>query len=757
MKEVLRAFALLACVSILGGRVAYAQSVLHGTVLEDDDEGAAVPLVGANVYWLGTSTGTVTGTDGSFHVPLLAPGSRLIVSAVGFAPDTLAPAGAGPLRVVLRAEARQVGDVEVIGERSSTTLEYMNPAGVHTMNEKELFKAACCNLSESFETNPSIDVAFTDAITGTRQIEMLGLAGTYSQITVESMPAIRGLTSNVGLTYIPGTWISSIQVSKGVGSVANGYESITGQINVELRKPAAENESRFFLNMYGNEDLRLETNLHYRERLGNDWSTMTMLHVGSQRRAMDGNDDRFLDLPLSRSINALQRFAYAVPGGFEGQFTVQYAGDTKEGGTLHGVTMSREALAADPGEYGFRTSSRQWRLTGKTGHVYSADAHRSLGVQYAFADYRQEAYFGARDYNGSERTGYLNVLYETDLGTPDHHLRLGAAFLYDRFAETFAAEDHRRIERVPGVFGEYTFTSGEAFTAVAGLRADKHNLFGAFVTPRLHLRYAPSEDWVLRAVAGRGERSANVFAENMAYLASARAFSVPAAAGEYPFDPEVAWNAGFNVTRYFTWHGREGTIVADFYRTDFERQVVVDVDQSPQAVVFRNLDGRSFSNSIQLELNLQPIENLDTRLAYRFLDVQQTTGGALRQRPLVARHRAFLNLGYTARREGPDDPEMLYDLTLQWFGPKRMPSTAANPEQIRVRDTSPAFMLVNAQITRSFTTLLDLYLGVENLLGFRQDDPILDPGHPGGRYFDGSLVWGPVSGRMAYLGLRLRM
>lgn len=743
----------LALLSAVGA--AHAQTTLRGSVIERTDDGSDAPIVGANIYWAGTGVGTASGSDGTFTLPLQPDRFRLVVSAVGYAADTLTISGSGFVRVRLTPAPRQLGDVEVVGERAATVLDYLNPVSTEVMTEKELFKAACCNLSESFETNASIDVAFTDAVTGTRQIEMLGLAGTYSQITLENLPAIRGLTSNAGLTYIPGTWIDNIQVSKGVGSVANGYESITGQINVELRKPADDAESRLFVNMFGSNDLRLETNVHYRERLGEEWSTMSLLHFGSQRRAMDANGDRFLDMPLSTTVNAMQRFMVSTPSGLEGQFGVQFVSDEKEGGTLRGVAMSRPELEADPGEYGFRNAGRQWRLAGKTGYVFTPGEAGSIGLQYAYADYRQDAYFGRREYAGTERTGYLNLLGETGFGSAEHLLRAGISFLYDDFDERFGGTTYRRTERVPGAFGEYTLTDGEEFSLVAGLRLDRHNLFGTFLTPRLHVRYALSEDWVLRGAAGRGQRSANVFAENMSSLASAREFDLPS--GGYPFDPEVAWSFGVNLTRYFTWGGREGTIVADFYRTVFDRQVVVDLDRSPQSAVFRNLAGESFSNSIQLELNVQPLERFDARLAYRFLDVRQTTGGALRQRPFVARHRALLNLAYATEVQGPDDPRMAYDLTVQWFGPKRLPLTDGNPEEFRLRASSPPFALVNAQVTRSFSPGLDLYLGVENLLDFRQADPILDPARPGGTYFDGSYVWGPVAGRMGYLGVRWRI
>ncbi|MGA9115148.1 MAG: TonB-dependent receptor [Bacteroidota bacterium] len=744
--------AALALVLLLGSSRLHAQSTLTGTVLERGGEGEETPVAGANVFRPGTGIGTVTGPRGEFEIPFSGERGVLVVRAVGYAPDTVEVRGAGPVRVFLRAVVPQVGEVEVTGERSSTFIDYLDPAGVQVMTERELSKAACCNLSESFETNPSVDVSFTDAVTGTRQIEMLGLAGTYAQITIENMPAVRGLASHTGLTALPGSWIESIQVSKGVGSAANGYESITGQINVELRKPESPGERPVLLNMFADQDLRLESNLIFPVALGEDWSSMSMLHLGTRRKAADGNGDRFLDMPLARTAHVLQRFHFQGSGGLEGQWGVQFSEEEKQGGTLSGVAMDRGELARNPREYGFRSRSSQLRITGKTGLVYAPEEETSVGLQWSLADYRHTAFFGPRDFEGRERTAYLNLLWDGRLG--DSRLRFGAGFLLDEVKEEFGGASLGRTDRVPGLFAEGTVHPSEELTVVAGLRVDRHSMFGVFLTPRLHLRYAPGPDWVVRAVAGRGLRAANVFSENIPALAGSREFRLPSREG-YPFDAEAAWNAGLGLTRYLTLAGREAVLSVDFYRTSFESQVVVDLDRSPREIVFGNLAGMSFSNSLQAELTVSPAEGLELRSAYRFLDVRQSVTGGLRERPFTARHRAFLNAAW-ATQSAPGESRMLYDLTLQWFGRKRLPDTGLNPEHLRVSAFSPDFLLVNAQLTRELPAGLDLYLGVENLLGFRQADPILDADLPGGPYFDSSFVWGPVSGRMLYAGLRWR-
>jgi len=732
---------------------------LTGVVLEKTDDGMFHPIIGANVYWLGTPNGTVTDTSGVFRLPLNSTSSLLVVSYIGYVSDTVKINDQSKVNIILKSDANKVAEVEIVGERQSTFVNYLSPQKTLVMTEKELFKAACCNLSESFETNPSIDVSFTDAITGTKQIEMLGLSGTYTQITLENLPAIRGLTSSVGLSYIPGTWIENIQVSKGVGSVANGYESITGQINVELRKPQKEDEKQFFFNVFGNQEQRMEANLNVRTPINEDLSSMTMLHASTQRQIIDGNGDNFLDMPLYKTINAIQRFHFSNHIGWEGQFGIQFVDDEKQGGTKHGYNLDKSLLALRPAEYAFTMNGDQLRVWGKTGYVFPQKQYQSVGLQWSLTRNRQNSFFNSHEYAANEEAGYVNVIYQSIFDNTMHKFRTGLSFLYDNYDETFKHIRYQRTEQVPGAFFEYTYTPGDEFSMIAGVRADNHNLFGTFFTPRLHLRYTPQEDWVFRAVAGRGQRTTNIFAENMAYFASARHVAVLPSNTKslYGLDPEIASNFGLNVTHYFMWDYREATIAVDFYRTEFDKQVVVDLDANAQQVHFYNLRGESYSNSVQVELNIQPIEKLDTRVAYRFYDVRQTINGTLRERPFVAQHRAFINFGYATEREEEDDVQMLYDLTLQWFGKKRLPDTETNPAGLQSRSSSPNFILVNTQITRSFFAGLDVYLGIENLLNFRQSNPILDAANPNGSYFDSSLIWGPIYGRTAYVGLRWRI
>ncbi len=726
-----------------------AQEVLRGVVLARETDATEAPVAGASVYWMGTTRGTSTDAAGAFSLPFADGSHFLVIRHAAYSADTLEVRHPQPIKVYLTLLAREVEGVQVVGERSGIVIDYLSAESVQRVTQKELAKAACCNLSESFETNPSVDVSFTDAITGTRQIEMLGLSGIYTQTTLENLPYIRGLTANVGLTFIPGSWIKSINVSKGIGSVANGFESITGQIDVDLRKPEDAEEKRFYVNLYGNAEQRFEGNVNIRQALGEQWSSMTLLHASSQQHTIDRNADRFLDMPIFTTLNAIQRWSYFDQDGWEGQFMVQFVKENREGGTHE--SPGSHSLSSFP----FGTKTQYLRLNGKFGHVFEGRPYQSYGFQWSLGRYQNSAFYGPRSYEGIGETAYMNFLYQSIFESTIHTFRTGASMLIDRFDERFERSPYTRTERVPGVFFEYTYAPVDQVTVVTGIRADYHNAFGTMISPRLHVRYSPSEDWVLRGVAGRGYRTANIFAENATVFASSRLMSIETANGfGYGLDQEVAWNVGANLTHYFLVDYREATVSLSLYRTMFETQTVADLDTYPREVRFVSITNGSYANSAQLELSMEPFDHLETRIAYRYLDVRQRLGGVWLQRALNAQHRALLTVSYATERESEEEVQMTYDLTVQWFGPKRIPSTQSNPEGLRARSSSPSFATLNLQVTRSLFAGLDLYIGGENLFDFRQDNPILDVANPTSSFFDAALIWGPLGGRMVYAGLR---
>lgn len=730
----------------------YAQDMLRGTVKEKDEKGNLKPLIGANIIWQSTTIGTTTDKDGAFELVFTKESNLLIVSFIGYKTEKLAITEQREIEVILESESKELTDVEVVGNQNSSFQDYKGIENTTVITKKELQKAACCTLAESFETNPSIDVSFTDAITGIRQIEMLGLSGNYTQTTMEALPYIRGLMSNVGLTFVPGTWINAINVSKGIGSVSNGFESITGQIDIDMQKPFNDEEQKpGFLNLYGDNEERFEGNLNYRLEVNENLSSMTLLHASSREHGKDINSDLFMDMPNFKSFNLMQRWQYLSYEGFESQLGFQIVSDKKEGGTVNHDSNHGPI-------YKFSSTNKLFNIYGKTGYVFPDNEHQSFGLQWSYNSYSNTSSFGQKEYNGKEKNLYLNFIYQSDFWGESHKFRTGVSFIYDEFIESFIANRYDRIERIPGAFFEYTYKPNEELSVVTGLRADNHNQFGLFFTPRIHIRYSPDPDWVLRAAAGRGYRSSNIFVEYASSFASSRSINILRSNNfGYGLNQESAWNYGLNLTYYFLYDYRDASLSFDLYRTNFDNVIIADIDTDPRRITFNSVKDGSNSTSFQTELNIEPMLFLNVRLAYRFIEARQLVNGTWMDKPFSAKHRALLNIGFSTQKETMDDSQMLYDLTVQWFGTKRIPSTKLNPYGLQVRENSPEFLLVNAQITRSFNSLFDFYIGVENLFDFRQNDPIIDPGNPNGQYFDASLIWGPVSGRMIYSGLRYKM
>ena len=572
---------------------------------------------------------------------------------------------------------------------------------------------------------------------------MLGLAGPYVQITRENLPDVRGLAAIYGLVYLPGPWVESIQLAKGPGSVVNGYEGITGQINVELKKP--EEGERFYFNVYGNESSRWEANANARFEVGKNWHTGLLVHGNWQPGQNDRNGDGFLDMPTGTEWTAVNRWKYQNENGWNGQFGFKATNFDKTSGQL--------VINDAPGQFApWDARIRTRRLEGwaKAGRVFPTRPEASIGLQLSAMSHDQNASFGGTRYDADQQSFYANLIYREVLGNSAHRLNTGLSLQLDTYDEWLDERSFDRNETVPGAFVEYTFQPNDNFTAVAGLRGDHHKQFGFFLTPRLHLRYALSERSVLRMSAGQGRRTASIIAENLGMLASSRSFILENKSNNNPYglDQEVAWNVGINLRQTFILEDRELILTLDGYHTRFEQQVLADYDQSPREVRFYNLEGRSYSNTLQGQIDYALLRNLDLRIAYRFNDVRTDYQQGRLERPFVARHRAFANLAY-ATDNGWD-----FDLTFNWQGAKRIPSTAANPEIYQMPGRSPDFLITNAQISKRWWDRFDLYLGVENLFDFVQENPIIAADDPFGPYFDSSLVWGPIFGRMVYAGMR---
>ncbi len=740
--------------AVLAGISAYGKDrTITGVVTGMDAEGNPTPLIKATVQVVGTRSGAFTDKSGRFEVNAPFGACRLSVSYAGYNKDTV-PVPAGTDYADINLTPISTEEVKVYGRQPDQVISESSIFKEETITERGLQKAACCNLSESFQANPSVDVSFSDALTGAKQIQLLGLGGAYSQFLMEKIPAMRGIAANFGLSYVPGPWMESIQISKGAASVSTGYESITGQINVELKKP--ELSEPFLMNLYGDNMGGLETSINGVYKINNKLSTMLMLHGNTDKKEIDNNGDSFMDHAMADQVNIFNRWKY------DGDVWKSISGvmalyEDRMGGQAEYFKKKDSSL------YGIDIKTRKYEFFTKNGFIFPGEIFSSLGTMVAVTHHKQESEYGLRNFDAEQNSAYVNILYQsgldkphsakerddhperTDLGT-NHNYVIGMNMQYDNYIENFADSLMRRYEMVPGAFAEYTYSGINSLVVTAGLRVDNHNKYGTFYTPRLHLKWAVTPDNTIRASVGKGTRTTDIYAENTQLFNSSRKFIV-----EEALRPEEAWNYGINSHHELFLFDMFTTVNLEYYRTNFDNQVIVDLDKNVNEVHFYNLRGKSYSNSFQADITGEPIYGLTFMLAYRLNDVKATYSGKLEDKPLVSRHKGFLNLAYTT----PENT-WSFDATLDINGGGRLPDTRQNPEQYRLGTTYPAYALVHGQVTKRFRNF-ELYLGAENIGDYKQPHPILASDKPYSPWFDSSIIWGPVAGRKIYIGTRLRI
>ena len=644
-------------------------------------------------------------------------------------------------------------EIKVQSAQKSLQKSLKLTANTTLLSSKELLKAACCNLAESFETNPSIDVNFSDALTGTKQIKMLGLTSPYLMITEENIPSVRGASQAYGLSFTPGTWVESIQITKGAGSVVNGYESISGQINTELIKPIKD--IPFFLNAYGSSDSRIELNTHFNRKISDKWATSLFVHGNTRVSKNDMNNDGFLDNPLAKQVNVLNRWQYTnAKKGWVSFINFRYMNDKKQSGELN-FDPNRDKLTTN--YWGAEINTERIDISTKINYIFPNMPFQSFSFQNAFNSHNQESYFGLNQYNIKQQSYYSNLIFNSIIDNTMHKFSTGLNFMHDKYNEFVNVTDYSRVDNSAGAFFEYTYDNVDDFSIILGGRVDNHNRLGTFLTPRLHVRYNPWEKGVLRFSAGRGKRSANIFAENQQLFGSSRNFEIVNTGGKvYGLNPEIAWNYGLSFTQKFLLLNRNGDFGFDFYRTDFQNQVVVDLYQGPQQVVFYNLNGKSFANSLQIEFNYELAKQLNIRTAYKYYDIQTDYQYVTQERPLQAKHRFFGNLEYQTHLLD-DGKQWKFDFTINWLGKQRLPATISNSGLDSMPDFSPSFSVMNMQVTRIFSSIFEIYVGGENIGNYKQQKAILGSDNPFGTTFDTSIVYAPIFGQMYYAGLRFKV
>ena len=737
---------------------AYARAQVTGVVLDEHGE----PLMGANVYWAGTTAGVATGFDGNFTLMPVKTTNRLVASFVGCHNDTVTVLNRQPLTIVLVDEA--VLDEVTITERKMGVLKSRTSAfDTQTIGTEELCRAACCNLSEAFETNASVDVAYSDAATGAKQIRLLGLSGTYVQLLQENTPAVRGLAQNFGLEYIPGSWMSSIQVSKGTSSVINGYEATSGQINVELLRPQLQNP--LSINLMVNSELMTEANImggwkifgHH--DIHESLHTGILAHYGGSYMPMDGNHDSFVDMPKVQNANLANRWVYKH-GDYTFQAFLRGLYDRRRGGQIgHGADT-----IANP----YLINLNTWRVEGflKNGYVFDPESGSSVALITAVSYHDLNNTYGIRNWKANQLNVYLNAIYQGNfegggLIDNDHRLSAGLSVNFDKYNESLELQlstlDLNRYEVTPGIFAEYSFKYADMLSLVAGVRADYSTRYGFFCTPRMNIRYTPFEWWTLRASAGMGYRSPNAIADNANILPSSRALTLT-----NDIKQERAVNTGISTTFYIPMGNRELQLSAEYYYTHFLNSLIIDMDRDKHHVdIYNQTDiagARSFAHCAQIEASMEVLRGWTWTAAFRWTDIEQTTFNSaknayeLRPKALTNRFKGIITTSYQTPLK-----KWQFDVTAQFNGISRMPDGfVAFGDYLGGYGTPKPitwYPQLMAQITKYWRTC-SVYVGAENMTNFRQDHPIIDSFHPYGPDFDASMVCAPTTGWKVYVGFR---
>ena len=722
----------------------FSQENIEGKILFTED-GKDYPVMGASIKWINTDKGTISNENGDFKLQRDSKTDLIVISYVGFQTDTLSVKNINYITHYMSySEENFLDEVTVSKRRNSAQRTYLMPQNIINISEEELLKAACCNLSESFETNPSVDVNHNDALTGTKQIEMLGLKSPYILITEENIPMVRGASQTFGLGFTPGTWIESIQVTKGMGSVTNGYESIVGQINTEIKKPY--NDMPFFFNLFKGIDGRFEANAHLRSKVSDKIQNTFFIHYNDRKKVNDKNGDMFLDKPLQDQLNLLSKWQFTdASKGLVSFLNIRYLDDNKKIGSID--FNEKSDLSSF---WGGEIFTNRFDSSFKLGYVNPNIPYQSLGFQLAYNFHDQESYYGLNDYNISQKSLFLNLIYNSIISNTKNKIKAGLNFSSVNYSEYVFKSNINRIDRSFGGFFEYSFDNMNDFNLIFGLRYDIHNNIGSFFTPRLHFRYMLNDNFSIKGSVGSGRKIANVFAENQAiFLSNRKNINKNFDAKLYGVSPEKATNLGFSLDHKVFLFGGQGNLIFDFYKTIFDNRVIIDFETFGEFNFYNSSLGKSKSDNYQIEF-LFSKNNWNITAAYKKYDVKSYYLSGLKEKPIQPRNIIFFNYGIESNKV--NESNWKFDITYNRIGKQRL---MLNPRD-NYEFVDPHFS-INSQITRVFSSKFEVYVGGENINNYQQENPIIMANDPFNLNFDASIIHGPIFGSRYYIGLRYKI
>ena len=719
----------------------YSQDKIKGKVVFED-LGISYPIGGSSIYWQGTQSGTISNDNGEFEIQKIESTNNLVISYIGFKTQIIQIENDQFYNVVLVYDnENELDDVTVTKRRNAVQRSYILPQNVVRISEQELLNAACCNLSESFETNPAIDVNHSDAITGTKQINMLGLKSPYILITEENVPMVRGASQTYGLGFTPGPWIESIQVTKGMGSVVNGFESIVGQINTELKKPLTD--IPLLLNLFNSNNGRFELNTQVKSAVSEKISTSFFAHYNKRDQSNDKNSDGFLDKPLQSQFNLINRWQYTnAAKGLVSFFNIRVLDDLKKIGQI--------GSQDDTSKWGGRIKTNRFDTSFKLGYVNPNIPYQTIGFQLAYNIHDQDSYYGKNIYDINQKSLFSNFLYNSIITNTKNKIKVGINYSFDAYDEFVYGSEINRTDKSFASFIEYSYDNLNNLNLVLGLRYDIHNNIGSFFTPRLHLRYLLNDNLSIKGSYGKGRKIANVFAENQQIFFTNRVIQNKSFSNYlYGLNPELATNYGFSIDQKLSFFGGQGNLIFDYYSTRFDNKVVIDFEKFGEFNFYNSIFGDSVSNSTQLEFIFSK-NNWNLTAAYKTYDVNNFYKDGLKEKPLQPKNIIFFNYGIESNRVG--EKLWKFNFTYNRLGKQRLMQNTRDREIY----AEPHYS-INSQITRVFSKKFEVYLGGENINNFKQDNPIIMASDPYSKDFDASIIHGPIFGSTYYMGLRFKI
>ncbi len=710
---------------------------LHGFV-RGVNVSDTVALNGAKIKLLHAKKATFSDSEGKFELYLgkRFPDTLLILSA-GYRPDTILLSEKdrfGAISIVLFSDQLQP---EVLVERKAGngTMK-ISIAQVERISNSELRRAACCNLSESFETNASVDVNLTDAVSGARKIQLLGLDGVYTQFQLENVPFLRGLETAFGMQSFSGIWLDGIQISKGTGSVVNGHESMAGLINLSVKNPFESD--RFLVNVYGNRFGRGEMNAILSHKINERWATSLLLNGAINQTVIDENRDGFLDLPQFKNVSALNKWQFNGER-MEAQFSVYGYYDDRFAG------QSPFSPALVP--FHMALTNQHLEATAKTG-FFGSHPGESLGIINHVKVHRTGGYFGGntiggqRISSGEEKRYYVSINYDRSSADGKHTLKSGVSTTLLDITQQAGISILQRKEITTGPFAEYSLLLNR-LSVQSGVRLDYHSLFGWFFVPRIHAKYALTPKTDLRITGGKGWRVPNFLIENNSLMASNRVWVLPLEG----VLPEISWNVGGSIASEFQVFKRKATLTLDGYYTWFERQLNIDRDVSQAAIVFSYIENQSTALACQAEIDWVLSKQFNLKGAYKFLSVQSIYDGTMQQQAMIPTHRLLFTTSWTSKNK-----RVQADLTANIVGPMRMPHNHSAAGMA----FSPWYPYLFGQVSYQWKKI-KVYIGLENILNVKQPNPIISAQDPQDPSFDATMVWGPITGINVYGGLTYQL